>query len=164
MLWEPARPPTVQVSRQAQKPPATEWGCYLGGDHYEKGIYSIGSHPYLGNSVGLLLRIGPKLLEHRIPLTWSFEDQSRRTGHRKGNVSKAQMVRAQEQTCTRTMLLSLPQPCGVVRFRQFCLITVILREIQAEQSLGETAASSACLHSVFLQWHPCQEVRFGERL
>lgn len=80
--------PTVQVSRQAQNPPttqltATEWGCYLGGSHCEMGIYSIGSHPYLGNSVRLLLRAGQKLLEHRIPLTWSFEDQSRCTPSQK---------------------------------------------------------------------------------
>lgn len=42
-------------------------------------IYNVDSQPYLGNSVGLLLRIGPKLLKHRMPLTWTFEDQPRRT-------------------------------------------------------------------------------------
>lgn len=50
--------------------------------------YNIDSQPYLVNSIGLLLRIGSKFLNHRITDLETLKTSQRILFQRKGSVSK----------------------------------------------------------------------------
>lgn len=119
-------------------------------------IYSIDSQPYLVNSIGLLLRIGTKLLNCRIT---DLETLKIHSFIEKVTFPKSKQCSGANLQAYNARFIT-PNLVANVRFRQYCLLIVTVKDLRH----GGKQPYPLSAFTVLLQWHLCLEGRAGKCL